>query len=643
MSVSTTSSSYDVYQITQRINERLGLSATLPGGEISAPDGVLWDAQIGSLPFLYAFSDQNPYVRETAEFRRERIDTATNPGEQSLDSGYWSRSAESWHYGGGLRSAEPLEIEATEFRFRYATGGGVDPWTAGELTLLKSTDLIHEDAEPFSLLGTTEGVLMYDAVGVKMLDDKGAEVWSNTDVVAYSLTTDGESWYAGTEGGDVYTGSLLDGAGSVSHSFATGPVLIRWVKGRLIATAGKAVYEGAGDTWTEIDPGTTFPDDWVWTDAAEGPEAIYMSGFSGVQSSIYKIEALVEQDAVTLAPLVSVADMPRGEIVYTLYTYVGAYLCTGTSKGVRITGIREGGNLLIGPVVRQVDGGVTDFVALGSFVYAAVSGDAHAGNRRKRPGLVRLNLGTRLNGVDLDFAHADDLVAEVDGVCSSVTVLDGRLVLGVEGSGVWRESDLFVDEGWLETGRIRLGTTEPKTWRDLRLLMRPESAGSVTAHVSREQDDDAPGAWQPVTTVTGERYDRTGKVSSNPNEPATSLYIAVRLNASDDKTLSPVLSSYQLRAIPSPARTRLIKVPLQLFDSEQDRGGNVMGYDGYAYDRLLLMEALEQQYALTPFFDYTTGERVNTYIERVSYIRTAPPRHTDGNNGGIMTLLLRVI
>lgn len=633
----------DVYQITERINTRLGLSATLPGGEIDAPDGVLWDAAIGNLPFLYAFSDQNPYVRQTAEFRRERIDTATNPGEQSLDSGYWSRSAESWHYGGGLRSAEPLEIEATEFRFRYATGGGVNPWVAGELTLLKATDLIHEDAEPFSLLGTSEGVLMYDAVGVKMLDADGGVVWSNTDVVAYSLTTDGESWYAGTEGGDVYTGSLLDGAGSVTHSFTSGPVLIRWVKGRLIATAGKAVHEGAGGTWTEIDNGVTFPEDWVWTDAAEGPQAIYMSGYSGVQSSIYKIEALVEQDAVTLAPLVSVADMPRGEIVYTLYTYVGAYLCTGTSKGIRITGIREGGNLLVGPVVRQVNGGVKDFVALGSYVYATAADQASAGNRRKRPGLVRLNLGTRLNGVDLDFAHADDLTADAVGVCSSVTVLDGRLVLGVEGSGVWRESDLFVEEGWLETGRIRLGTTEPKTFRDLRLLMKPLTAGSVSAYVARETDAEAPGAWQPVTTVSGERYDRTGKVSSNPNEPATSLYLAVKLTPDAERLNTPVLSSYQLRAIPSPARTRMIKVPVQLFDSEQDRAGNVMGYDGYAYDRLQLMEALEQQYALTPFFDFTTGERVNTYIEQVSYVRTAPPRHTDGNNGGIMTLLLRII
>ena len=78
-----TDAGIDLFEITQRINERLGLSASLPGGEVNAPEGTFWDCQFGSLPFLYAFSDENPLIRETAQFRRERIDTATNPGEQS--------------------------------------------------------------------------------------------------------------------------------------------------------------------------------------------------------------------------------------------------------------------------------------------------------------------------------------------------------------------------------------------------------------------------------------------------------------------------------------------------------------------------------------------------------------------------------
>jgi len=106
---------------------------------------------------------------------------------------------------------------------------------------------------------------------------------------------------------------------------------------------------------------------------------------------------------------------------------------------------------------------------------------------------------------------------------------------------------------------------------------------------------------------------------------------------------SPTVSSYNLRAIPAPRRTRLLRVPVMMFDRETDKAGSVMGYDGYAFDRLNLLEALEQEFAVVPFTDLTTDEKVNVYIERVSYTRTTPPSANDGNNGGIATLLLRII
>ena len=73
-------------------------------GTINAPTNMNWDCSIGDLTFLYGISDQYPFLRQTAEFRRQRIDTERNPGEQSLDSGYWLRSQQSWHYGSGLNS-----------------------------------------------------------------------------------------------------------------------------------------------------------------------------------------------------------------------------------------------------------------------------------------------------------------------------------------------------------------------------------------------------------------------------------------------------------------------------------------------------------------------------------------------------------
>lgn len=634
----------ELFQLTSRIIERLGV-AGYPGGSVDAPISASWDCAFGNLRFLFATSDQDPLLRETAEFRRERIDTATSPGEQSLDSGYWVRSQESWHYGGGLRNAEPLEIAATQYRFRFQESGGIDPWTAGQLTLLHDTEKIHSDPNAFSLLGTSEGVLHYDNTGVHLLDDNGNIVWSDTSASFVSLTTDGDEWFAGDDAGNIYKGNLVDGTSSTYHTFTNpGNVLVRWVKGRLIACNGNSVWEGAGGVWTEIDAGATLPAGWVWNDVAEGPVAVYLTGYAGTQSSIYKLEVTVEGDVVGLSPLLLVAEMPRGEIVNTMYSYVGAFLCLGTSLGVRISSMAANGSLNIGPLSRESADGCHDFVAFGSYVYAAIGNDANAGARVRKAGLVRLNLGQPLNDQELLFAQADDLVTSGDtGRCTSVTTRGGKLWLGVEGDGVYRQANTYVDDGWLETGRIRLGTTEAKTWRDLRLLGTPDMAGSAIGYASRETDENSPAGWQQVVAISGDRYDRTGKISSNPNEPATSLYVAVELRASDDKTKTPVIQSYQLRAIPSPVRTRLIRVPLMMFDSETDKAGQVLGYEGYAWDRVQLLEALEQTYSLVPYEDYTTGEKVNVYIERVTWRRTAPPKHNSGNAGGVATVLLRVV
>lgn len=640
----------DLYSITARINERLGMGG-YPGGSVDAPDSISWDVSFGNLKFLFATSDQDPYLRETSEFRRERIDTATNPGEQSLDSGYWVRSQESWHYGAGLRNAEPLEITASEYRFRYQDSGGVDPWTAGQLTLLNDTERILKDPDSFSLLGTTEGVVLYNAAGVTLLDDAGGTIWQYANSSIYSLTTDGENFYAGTTDGKVIKGDLETGAASDLHDFTTGEnalaadnVLVRWVKGRIIACVGTAVWEGAGTVWTEVDPGTSLPDGWKWQDVAEGPTAVYLTGHAGVQSSLYKIEVTVEEGLVTLSPLLLVAEMPRGEIVNTIYSYVGAFLAIGTSDGVRIASMEANGSLNVGPISRESASGVHDFVAYGSYLYAAVGEDGSAGARVKAPGLVRFNLGQTLNDQQLQFAHANDLTAEgTMASCTSVTTHNGKLVMGMEGDGVYRQSDLYVKEGWLETGRIRLGTTESKTWRDLRVLGKPDMPGRVLGYAQREDDATSPAGWQQVVTVDADRYDRTGKISSNPNEPATSLYVAIALRSSEDQTGTPVVQSYQLRAIPSPQRTRLIRVPLMVFDTVTDKVGQMIGYDGFAWDCIQLLEALEQEYALVPFQDFTTGETVNVYIERVTWRRTTPPKHNDGNAGGVATVLMRVI
>jgi hypothetical protein len=61
-----------------------------------------YDVAIGGQPFFYAISDQRPYIRQTAPYRKDQFDNGAEPGEQSL-TGWWIRSQSSFHGGEGIK------------------------------------------------------------------------------------------------------------------------------------------------------------------------------------------------------------------------------------------------------------------------------------------------------------------------------------------------------------------------------------------------------------------------------------------------------------------------------------------------------------------------------------------------------------
>ena len=620
-------------------------------GQVDAPESSRWDCAIGELNFLFGTSDQYPFRRETAEFRRQRVDTERNPGEQSLDSGYWIRSQASWHYGSGLTSAEPLEVNSAEAQFRYKEGGGVNPWTSGELTLLKATEQAFAAGSTGQLLlGVDTGVLHAGGTTLTYLPSTvgasaSAVSWGGSASAITSVTSDGQNYYAANAVG-IYKGTLPLGAGS--KIWDTGSrTLVRWVKSRLVATVGVGIYEltGTGPALpTALDAGGARPAGWTWTDIAEGPSGIYFSGFVGDTSTIEKVSVASTATSTTLDQPVVVADMPRGEIVQTLYSYVGSYMVVGTSKGVRIAQINSDGSLTMGPLVVETTDGVHDVVAQGSFLFVTVGSKGNAGDRQQRAGLFRIDLGQNLNSSPLDFAHAADLVAPAGtaGGATQVTLAGGRLWFVVDGTGVYREVDTFVPVGWVETGRIRLGTVERKGWRDLRLLTDVGIGGQVTAHASTT-DVGSPSQWSIVITADGSRPDTTGKLAVVAPSPAPNIFVGLQLQSNAECSCSARLIGYQVRAVPAPQRSRLLQVPLLVFDFTTDRGGMRMGKRGYAWDTISKLQELEDTAAVVQWRDFTTGEAATAYIERVSFTRLSPPSRNQTGAGGVATVLLRLV
>jgi hypothetical protein len=104
------------------------------------PNAEAFDLAINGQPFFIASSDESPYRRVTAQYRKQQYDQTREAGEQSL-TGWWFRSQSSFHLGQGIKYFEPAQDES--LRFQYTESKGVDVWTKGQATLILDVDATH--------------------------------------------------------------------------------------------------------------------------------------------------------------------------------------------------------------------------------------------------------------------------------------------------------------------------------------------------------------------------------------------------------------------------------------------------------------------------------------------------------------------
>jgi hypothetical protein len=104
-----------------------------------------YDIAVAGLPFFLAISDESPYRRVTAQYRKQQYDQTREAGEQSL-TGWWFRSQSSFHLGQGIKYFEPAQDES--LRFQYTESKGCDVWTKGQVSLIYDVDLGHITQTP---------------------------------------------------------------------------------------------------------------------------------------------------------------------------------------------------------------------------------------------------------------------------------------------------------------------------------------------------------------------------------------------------------------------------------------------------------------------------------------------------------------
>ena len=653
--------------ITENIPLNIGNPGTSGFWTNNAED---YDVAIGGEPFFLAPTDQTPYQRETAPYRKDQFDNGKEPGEQSL-TGWWIRSQSSFHVGDGINFYDPSTGESSPYRF--ADSQGVDVWTKGQVTLLKDMDNNHQTTtavtgsdhqhpnqhvRPIQYSGTN-AVLLHDGYDVDKIVP-GASPVHFIDYTAgsaepvYAICDDGvyAYWVTNAVAGGankihMYKKLLTDNTTTIpSPMFTTTGVVITYaamefVKDRIVLCVNNSVYE--------ISPNATALPTAVYTNpnvnyhytsvAASGP-AIYTAGHSGIYSTIQKYTLNNTGNMPTLSQASVAAELPSGEIVEKIYYYLG-YMLIGTSKGVRVSTINDqDGSLAYGPLIFESSQPVYDFACRDRFAWCA------SGIGSLDAGLIRIDLGQNILDEPLRFAYANDLQVTqttthfTTGVsfigttnrlafCTAYNTTDGAIY--TESATVLRQS------GYLTTGAIRYGTLEPKNFKFIR--GRGDFAnGAMDIQIIDPLNN-------PFNIITYNSSVGTPEAATiSPEGPQEYVSYKFTLSRSASSTsLGPVFKGYQAKALPATKRQRLIQFPVWCFDVETDRYGVQTGYENRAWERIQILEDIEAAGDIINVQDFTTGERVQAIIERVNFVRKTPPSGKFDGFGGLLSITVRTV
>ena len=636
--------------ITQRLSFPLS-GRTAVQAVTAAITDVAYDYAIAGMTFLAKIDDQNPMTRELAPINKNQFDNAREPGEQSL-IGWWLRSQATFIGGEGLLYQDPDLVGAANLQnrhtIRYGHSIGLDPWTDGQIGLLRSTALRVADATANShyVLGYNDGTDRYwSAVGNLMKTDDGttatAVAWGGANTIR-SMTSDGTNYYVADNVG-IYKGAG-GGAGAAVYNTGTTKVVIGWMKGRLMAGINNLVYE-------LVDPGLPLPvgdlrfthlnPAWQWTSIAEGPNAIYMSGFAGNTSTIYKfvLDASGNVPALTRGGTVT-CSMPTGEIVNQLITYLGSFVGISTNRGFRVGQIDTNGDIAYGPLLIK---GATAWA--GSYDrFFFVSGSSALDGLS---GLWRIDLGTPIqdNGgtSGARFAYATDLQAHVAGVVSSVSNfgLTDRMVFGVVSSGSYLEQASTLEPtGYFETARIRFNTQEPKIFKFLSVKTPSPLFGNLGCSI----EDTGGGTTSVVSISEGSAAAVENVLLLAP--PKATEWVKLRLDfarSAGDATKGMVVNGWQFKVMPGSVRQRVFLLPLLCFDFEKDKNGQMVGQQGRTLARLEQFEQFAQKGDSVMFQDLQQNKSYLVVVDEYQFMQKAEPGPNNAGYGGTLTVKLRTI
>jgi len=415
--------------------------------------------------------------------------------------------------------------------------------------------------------------------------------------------------------------------------------VMEYTKERIVMCVNDKVYEFSTSASSLPSPVYTHNDpDHIFTSITSSGAAIYIAGYSGIQSNIYKFTLNTSGAMPTLTSAITAAELPVGETTFKISYYLG-YMSIGTNKGMRVAQVSDqDGSIAYGPLLFESTQPVYDFAFRDKYIWAATGVDGQAG-------LTRVNLGTEIS--QLVFAYVwdvydpDDTLGHYTTTCAFMGDTD-RIAFcnagdGVDGTIYIQSDSVLMPSGYLRTGFIRYNTLENKIFK----LVQPRidtTFGAFNMYSISAEDVE----YNIGTFAQGDPVPEV-----NVNYPiGANQYVAFKFEVerdTNDSTLGPLFTGYQVKSLAAIPRQRLIQYPVMCYDHEMDKFNNEVGYEGSAYARMSQLEAIENLGDTIRVQDFRTGESYIGLIEELDFINKTPTDKRFSGYGGLLLVTIRSV
>jgi len=641
--------------VTTRLPYAISAKLASTVDSVLARNGRQIDYTIAGVPFRLRAANDSPFTMETAPVQKDQQDNEPEAGEQTL-AGWWLRSQASWHEGAGAKYAESRgEVKETA---RFFDSLNVDVWTPGELKLLRraaetassanrSVAIVPTDTGNTIVVGQSGAVRKYTNFGAGATSDLYIGAGVSFDCV---IATEAY-WFAAGNDGKVYSGpttsvTAAPSVWSLTDAITSKPTRIFWAKHRLWAVNGHRIWNVNFQTPGTVGaPAATAESykhpsaSWEYTDICDAPGGVLFSGHGDGTSHLQRITLDADGSVPVLSAATTTAVLPSDEKALRISSLTGSLVCILTSKGVRVAAAQTSGELVYGPLFLERDEDLAPtakpaLTAAGRFWWM-VWGDEQM--------VYRIDSSVEVEeGV---FAYATDMNAPAATPFTGVAVKGDRPVAVTSSGGlVYRHETQLEAEGFIQSGRIRYRTEEPKLFQFVDVSAAP-LAGTITLDVLNEADT-------PVNLI---RWSKPGlgtlPTAQVPTEvgPLRFLSVKLTLTAAPDSISGPEVHGWQVKSLPAVKTQRLYTLPLLCYDREKWSTGqeDPYGYDGYARDRYYSLRAAEDAGGVVMLRDYRfpspAGELCK--IEGMKYVQSTPgnPDKLYGGFGGVLVVTLRTL